>query len=244
MQQIIEKRKEHNFPLFLSFIDYEKAYDNVNRDKLREMMDNKIPNYLLNTIKCIYRNTKFRIKFNDGISEPININKGLRQGCGISPVLFNIYINTIIEEFKIVVKKGIQLNNRKLVNTILYADDQILMATSEYDLQTMAYHLNLIARKYRMTISSTKTKSMAMWGNHIQRVKIVINDNIIEQVTDFKYLGYRISEFKIDLEDKLQTYNKINAELRRQFGKQMNKETKLKIHNITAKAALKFGSEA
>jgi hypothetical protein len=55
------------------------------------------------------------------------------------------------------------------------------MATSEDDLQTMAYHLNLIARKYKMTISSTKTKSMAMCGNHIQRVKIVINDNIIEQ---------------------------------------------------------------
>jgi len=36
-------------------IDYEKAYNNVNRDKLWEMMDNKIPNYLLNTIKCIYR---------------------------------------------------------------------------------------------------------------------------------------------------------------------------------------------
>ena len=35
------------------FIDYEKAYDNVNRDKLWEMMDNKIPNYLLNTTKCI-----------------------------------------------------------------------------------------------------------------------------------------------------------------------------------------------
>jgi len=54
------------------------------------------------------------------------------------------------------------------------------MDTSEDDLQTMAYHLNLIARKYKMTISSTETKSMAMWGNHIQRVKIVINDNIIE----------------------------------------------------------------
>ena len=62
------------------------------------------------------------------------------------------------------VKKGIQLTNRKLVNTILYADDQILMATSEDDLQTMAHQLNLIARKYKMTISSTKTKSMAMWG--------------------------------------------------------------------------------
>jgi len=162
------KKKEHNLPLFLLFIDYKKAYDNMNRDKLWEMIDNKIPNYLLNTKKCIYRNTKVRIKFNDGISKPIHINKGVRQGCGVSPVLFNLYINKIIQEFKIGIKKGIQLNNRKLVNIILYADDQTLMATSEDNLQTMTYHLNLIARKYKMTISSTKTKSMAMWGNHIR----------------------------------------------------------------------------
>jgi len=103
VQQIIEKRKAYNLPLFLLFIDYEKAYDNVNRDKLWEMKDNKIPNYFLNTIKCIYRNTKVRMKFNDGISEPIYINKGVRQGCGLSPVLFNIYINKIIQEFKIVI---------------------------------------------------------------------------------------------------------------------------------------------
>jgi len=83
----------------------------------------------------------------------------------------------------------------------------------------MAYHLNHIARKYKMTISSTKTKSMAMWENHIQRVKIVINHNIIEQVTDFKYLGYRISDYKIDLEDKFKSYNKINGVIRRHFGK-------------------------
>ena len=65
----------------------------------------------------------------------------------------------------------------------------------------------------------------------LQRVKIAINDNIIEQVTDFKYLGYRISEHKSDLEDKLQTYNKINGAIGRHFGKQMNKVTKLRIHN-------------
>ena len=85
---------------------------------------------------------------------------------------------------------------------------------------------------------------MAMCWNQIQRVKIVINDDIIDQVTDFKYLGYPISEYKSDLEDKLQTQNKINGAIRRHSGKQMNKETKLRIHNITAKAALKFGSEA
>ena len=77
----------------------------------------------------------------------------------------------------------------------------------------------------------------------MMRVKIVINDNIIEQVTYFKYLEYCISEYESDLEDKLQTYNKINGAIRRHFGKQMNKETKLRIHNITEKAALKFGGE-
>ena len=70
------------------------------------------------------------------------------------------------------------------LNTILYADDHILMATPEADLQKMAYSLIFTARKHKMTISSTETKGMAMWGNHIQRVRIVINDSIIEQVTD------------------------------------------------------------
>ena len=92
VQQIIVKRKEHNLPLFLLFIEYKKAYDNINREKLWEMMNNNIPNYLLNTIKRIYRNMKVRIKFNDGISEPIHINKGVIQGCGLSLVLFNMFI--------------------------------------------------------------------------------------------------------------------------------------------------------
>jgi len=94
-----------------------------------------------------------------------------------------------------------------------------------------------------MTISSTKTKSTAMWGNHIQRVKIVIKLNIIGQVTGFEYLWYRVLEYKSDLEDKLETCNKIDGAIRKHFGKQINKETKLRIHNITAKAALKFGNE-
>jgi hypothetical protein len=60
-----------------------------------------------------------------------------------------------------------------------------------------------------MKISNSKTKSMAMCGNHIQRVKIVTNNCPIEQVSEFKYLGYLISDYKSDLEDKIQTYNKI-----------------------------------
>jgi hypothetical protein len=194
-QQIIEKRKEHNLPLFLLFTHYEKAYGNVNRDMLWQVMEEKIPNSLLRTTKCIYKNMKVSIKFNDDtISDPVQTNKGVRQGCGLSPILFNTHINKILQEFKMVINKGIQLTNSKIINTILYADDQILMATSENELQTIAYCLNLIARKYKLNISNSKTKSMTICGNHIQRVKIVINDNSIEQVSEFKYLGYLTSD--------------------------------------------------
>ena len=64
------------------------------------------------------------------------------------------------------------------------------MAISDDELQTMAYHLHITARKYKMNASSNKRKSIAMCGNHTQRVKIVINDSPVEQVSDFKYLGY------------------------------------------------------
>jgi len=95
--------------------------------------------------------------------------------------------------------------NDFLVNTILYADDQILMATSEEDLQTMPHHLNLIARKYKMTISSTKTKSMAMWGNHTQRLKIVINNNIIEKVLNIWDIACQNTEVIYKINCKLIT---------------------------------------
>jgi hypothetical protein len=71
-----------------------------------------------------------------------------------------------------------------------------------------------------------------------------MNYNPNEQVSEFKYLGHLISDNKSDLENKIQIYNKINGVLRRHFGKKMTNETKLRIHNITANAALKFSSEA
>jgi len=61
------------------------------------------------------------------------------------------------------------------------------MVTSESQLQIMAYHLKLMARKFKMNISNFKTKSMSMYRNHITRA---MNDNPIGQVSDFKYMGY------------------------------------------------------
>jgi hypothetical protein len=63
----------------------------------------------------------------------------------------------------------------------------------------------------------------------------MIDGKITEQVTEFNYLGSKISEYKKDMEYKLQTYNRINGLIKRTFGKQMSNQTKQRIHNIPEK---------
>ena len=81
-----------------------------------------------------------------------------------------------------------------------------------------------------MKVRSAKTSICNRQYDETREMSVFILDEHVEQVTDFKYLGHHISEYKSDLEDKLQTYNKINGAIRGHFGKQMNKETKLRIH--------------
>jgi beta-xylosidase len=76
------------------------------------------------------------------------------------------------------------LNNKNKIQTISYADDQIIITKSEDKLQIAVNELNKIGKKYDMKISTSKTKSMVLCGKYTQRVKIVIDDIIIEQVAN------------------------------------------------------------
>jgi beta-xylosidase len=76
-----------------------------------------------------------------------------------------------------------------MIQTILYADDQVIVAESEDELQIAVNELNKIVKKYDMKISTIKTKTKGLCGKNIQRVKIEIEGKIIEQVSSFNYLG-------------------------------------------------------
>jgi hypothetical protein len=70
---------------------------------------------------------------------------------------------------------------------------------------------------YNFKISTPKTKLMGLCGNKIRRLKIMIEGKIIENITEFKYLGNKISEYKKDVEFKLQTYNGINGVIKEKY---------------------------
>ena len=110
----MEKRREFNEPLYLLFLDYEKAYDQVNRNKLWETLDYyKIELNLINAIKSLYQSNRISIKTNRHATNTLQINEGLRQGCGLSPLLFIIYMNRILEKWLIKSPKGINLSKEK-----------------------------------------------------------------------------------------------------------------------------------
>jgi hypothetical protein len=85
-------------------------------------------------------------------------------------------------------------------------------------------------------------KTVGVCGNNIQRVKIELDGKIIEEVLEFKYLGNTIFFDNTNIELKIRVYNNINGIIRRSYKKEISREAQLRLHNITSKAALTYGS--
>jgi hypothetical protein len=158
---------------------------------------------LLKAIVDIYTKNKILIKFNNKLSKSVGINKGVRQGCPLSPTLFNIYLDEIITKWQKQDITGIKLSKNQQLSTLLFADDQVIIADREDNLQ--------IITEYGLTISVQKTKSMAFRGGDPVRTKIVIDNKIIEQVNSFNYLGKISYETELDIDNKLRNYLKITG---------------------------------
>jgi len=219
LKLLIEKRREFNLETHLLFIDYEKAFDNIKRQILFNILKSRhIPDTLLKATVDIYTQNKILIKFNNKLSKPVEINKGVRQDCPLSPTLFNIYLDDIITKWQKQDITGIKLSKNQQLSTLLFADDQVVIADTEDNLQKAAHKLNRTITEYGLTISVQKTKSMAFKGRDPVRTEIVIDNKIIEQVNMFNHLGNMIFyEKELDIDNKLHNYFKVTGILNNVF---------------------------
>jgi hypothetical protein len=197
-----EKRREFNLETHLLFTDCEKAFDNIHRQILFHILKSRqIPDPLLKAIVDIYTQNKIMIKFNNKTSKLAEMKKAVRQGCPLSPTLFNIYLDEIITKWQKQDITGIKLSKNQHLSKLLFADDQVIIADTEDNLQKAAHKLHRLITEYGLTISVQKTKSMAFKGQDPVRTKVVIDNKIIEQVNSFNYLGNMISyERELDIE--------------------------------------------
>ncbi|XP_065211066.1 uncharacterized protein LOC135839116 [Planococcus citri] len=124
----------------------------------------------------------------------------------------------MIKEWLKTKPKGLDIDDTH-VNTLLFADDQVVFADNEGDLQRELYNLQKVADKYGMRISSSKTKVMDVEGKEPIRSKIVVNGLPVEQVRSLKYLGVSgainraIPPRKVRAETQIRTYNMLARQM-------------------------------
>ena len=195
LYSIVNDRKLSRLNTFTCFIDLKKAFDNVNRDCLwYKLMKYGINGKILNAVKSLYNNTACCVRLNNKLTSMIPVYSGVKQGCLISPTLFAIYINDLATDIK-ALNKGINIDGTN-ISILLYADDIVLLATSEIDLQSMLNCVNNWCFKWRLSINCDKSNIVHFRSNSIERSSFQFNcgDYVITYTDSYKYLGLWFDE--------------------------------------------------
>ena len=124
VRQIMEKAKEHQVDIHFHFIDFKAAFDTIWREALWKMLRAiGISSKIVNIIKNLYLDTKCAVVIDGQITNWFTVNVGVRQGCLLSPTLFNIFLEYVMKELKSI-QHTLELKSDMSLD-IRYADDTI-----------------------------------------------------------------------------------------------------------------------
>ena len=171
-----------------NFIDYEKAFDSLDRNVLWDLIANyRIPSKIISLVKNTYEGTNCRILHEGGLTESFSIKSGVRQGCLLSPFLFLLAVDWIMKEKTTGSRNGIQWTLVDQLEDLDFADDLALLAHTHTQMQAKTTELEAVSSKLGLKINTDKTKTIRINSNASEQ--IMINNLGIEDVTSFTYLG-------------------------------------------------------
>ncbi len=195
LTNIIESRKLMRKSTFVGFIDFSKAYDRINRQLLWNKLSSMgIGGKMLQSLQSLYNNVKYCVRLNGIKSDFFDVKCGLRQGCLLSPLLFNLFINDLAIEIKSL-DLGVPVGEDS-ISILLYADDICFIAENERNLQKMFDKLSEWCGQWQMKVNTDKTKIIHFRTASTTASDFVFNfqNGIIETVAMYKYLGLVLTE--------------------------------------------------
>ena len=123
LTSIVKNRKIRKKDTFVCFIDAKKAFDNVNRDMLwYKLMKIGVTGPFLDATKSLYDTTQSAVKLGNYMTDLFPVRFGVKQGCKMSPTLFSVYINDLVDEIN-TLNDGIDISDDVNIALLLYADD-------------------------------------------------------------------------------------------------------------------------
>ena len=175
----MEKAREFQKNIYFCFIDYAKAFDSVDHNKLWKILKEMgIPDHMTCLLRNLYAGQEGTVRTGHGTTDWFQIGKGVCQGCILSPSLFNFYAEYIMRNAGLEeAQAGINIAGRN-INNLRYADDTTLMAESEDELKTLLMKVKEESEKVGLMLNIQKTKIMASgpitsWEIDGETVKIV-----------------------------------------------------------------------
>ena len=236
--------------LYACFVDFKKAFDSVwHKGLFHKILKNGINGNILNFIKEIYKKTKCAVKSGNSRTDFFKFTKGVRQGCPISPILFNLYINDIFKMINSDNESDIFLEVGKKVNALMYADDLILLSDTKEGLQKQIDKMSDYCYKWKLTVDIKKTKTMIFnRGNRLIKSDFTYKNTVVENTKQFKYLGFTISakncSFGPTIDDLSLKANRAIFALNNKFKiSKLPKRLALKLFYSLISPILLYGSE-
>ena len=151
--QIIEKSNEYNLPLYIGFIDYEKAFDTVEHFAIFEALrKTKVNETYINILQNIYNQATARVHLDKLVSTELQIHRGVRQGDPLSPKLFTAVMEEVFKKAEI--SEGVNVDGENLSN-LRFADDVAL--------------LNETTKQMEKTPEQSKLRKPESWLKNTQR---------------------------------------------------------------------------
>ncbi len=158
LSRILEQRWSFQQATVICFVDFASAFDSVDRDFLWQIMVvDGMPPKLLSLIKAYYSSTKMKVRASGSDSMPLKIRSGVRQGCALSPTLFNYIIDWILRQ-ALQDYLGVQVGANVHVSDLAYADDIVLLSSSNSEMQGLLEAVNRHAAAVGMHMKASKTK--------------------------------------------------------------------------------------
>ena len=194
LRSLIDAHKNQGKKLYACFVDFRKAFDTVWRTGLiYKLIQYKMNITYIKLIKNMYEKTGISLKMNSIISRPVSVGRGVRQGCILSPRLFNLFINDIPDIFDAsCCPVGL---DKKRVNCLMFADDLVILSESPAGLQNCLNKLESYIKKWKLEVNLKKTKIM-IFQNPGKRPEAVfyLGDKQVEVSHSYKYLGTIITD--------------------------------------------------
>ena len=168
------EEENHKLSTYCAFIDFRKAYDCINRDLLWCKLEGiGMAGKLLGAVTSLHTSVSSCVRVNNLMTDWFDVSCGLRQGCCLSALPFNLFINDLALRIK-ALGKGVHVGDQH-VSILLYVEDVVLMADNAQDLQSMLDLLNDWCLANKMSVNASKRNVIHFRLKFIPRVEFILH---------------------------------------------------------------------